>query len=79
MSKPNKYVEGDFNSEDVGAIIVEIRDWLGINQEGLATAVGVKLATLQEVEEGRTAHGYNILSKVCAKYNLKARVKIEQV
>ena len=77
MSK--KYVEGNLNSEDVGLVIKEIRDWIGINQEGLANAVGVKLVTLQEVEEGRTAHGYNILSKVTAKYSLKARVKIEQI
>jgi DNA-binding XRE family transcriptional regulator len=78
MSRYGNYVEGDFNSEDVGGIIIEIRDWLGINQEGLAAAVGVKLTTLQEVEEGRTAHGYNILSKVAAKYDLDCVIKVNQ-
>ncbi len=78
MAKDKKYVEGDMSPEDVGLIIKEIREWLGINQEGLANAVGVKSATLQEVEEGRTAHGYNILSKVTRKYDLKCRIKIEQ-
>jgi len=78
MAKEKYFVEGELSPEDVGLTIVEIRDWIGITQEGLAKEIGIKLATLKDIEEGRTAHGYNALSKAVAKYDLKCTIRVEQ-
>jgi DNA-binding XRE family transcriptional regulator len=78
MSKEKQYVSGDMTSEDIGAIIAEIRDWVGITQEGMAKEIGVKADTLIAVEEGRTAHGYSMLRKVCDKYDLLSELIIKQ-
>lgn len=78
MAKDKYFVEGELSPEDVGLMIVEIRDWVGITQEGLATKIGIKLQTLKDIEEGRTAHGYNALNKTTKVYKLKCTLRVEQ-
>jgi DNA-binding XRE family transcriptional regulator len=78
MSKDKQYVKGDMTAEDIGGIIAMTRDWVGITQEGMANEIGVKADTLKAVEKGKTSHGYNMLRKVCDKFDLECEITVKQ-
>lgn len=72
------WVSGDYTTKDVGEMIKEIREgYLKLSQEHLAENIGVKLVTLQSSENGKGAHGDNVLRRTCKKYNLKSSITIK--
>jgi len=74
----NWWVSGEYTAADIGEIIKEIReDYLKLSQEHLADNIGVKLVTLQSSDNGKGAHGDNVLRRTCKKYNLESSITIK--
>ena len=74
----NWWVSGDYTAKDVGEIIKAIREYyLKLSHEHLAENIGVKLVTLKSSENGKGAHGDNVLRRICKKYNLESSVSIK--
>jgi len=81
MEEQNKFwAEGGLNSKDTGDIIKMVRDnVLNMSQIELAEAMDTTESSLKKIENGAGVWGFNLLGKICTKYNLEATISVKQI
>jgi len=77
--KEKFWAEGSMSKEDMGEVIALFRSREGLSQEEFAEAIGCSPQILKSAENGKGNHVYGTLNKVCAKYNLEAKMTIEEI
>lgn len=80
MEDQKFWAEGELNSKDTGSIIKMVREnVLKLSQIELAEAMGTTESSLKKIENGAGVWGFNLLGKICKKYNLEATISVKQI
>jgi transcriptional regulator with XRE-family HTH domain len=69
-------LEADYNVEDIGAVITEIRLELGVSKEQLAKECGFDLKALTNVEAGVSKIGFAMLHKIVSLYDFECTINL---
>lgn len=75
--KEKFWVEGELNPDDLGEMIKMVREEKALSVEGLAAEIKVSPDTIKSVEEGRGAHVFSVLYKMCRRFKLKTTLLIK--
>ena len=73
------WADGSMSKEDMGEIIKLVREDKGLGQEEFAEEVECTLQILKSSENGKGAHVYGTLIKVCKKYNLETKISVYEI
>ena len=76
MDKDTKFwAEG--TAEEIGDLIgLVVYNYLDLDAEQVADAIGSKKGTVEAAIAGKNGHGFTILKKTCERFNLKFDILI---
>lgn len=81
MNTENKFwAEGELSASDAGELIKLVREkFLNLTMEALAKEIGTSEKNIGTSEKGGGLMGFNVLGKICKKYNLEAKIVVSEL
>ncbi len=77
MSFKGFWCEASLSKDDAGEIILLIKNKSGMLTKDIAGSIDVSVRDFTMAENGKGAHVFSILDKLCNKFNLETKLSIK--